>query len=263
MTTAIRLSAGPARLLPPVLPALLLLLAVVLAPVAPAKASNGLYRVDTPEFSVVEGFECAPSGHSCSVVVAGRVLTVRAELLSPCSAEYDGRSVSCRPVSQYGPAEPWVEVGSLGVSPDQAPRTPLWRDAIDRWWTIWWLGGALGLGLLMALATAVLYRGPRLPDEHQSVRTLVTGVVCWLVPAAATLIVEPAGRESMVGVVLVAPHFVLLPAALMAVWQHLAGGPQSGRLRGRLGQAAMAAVATTLYFGGGVIGFAMAAGLPD
>lgn len=261
MTTAVRISAGPARLLPPVLPVLLLLPAVLLAPVAPGRETGVLYRVDTPEFAVVDGFSCA--GSTCSVDVAGRVLTIRAGVLEPCLATYDGRPVGCRPSAEYGPAEPWVLIDSLGVPPERAPSAPWWRDAIDRQWTLWWIGGALVLALVVGLATALLYRGPRLPHGDRLRQTVLTGVAAWLAPAAAVLLVEPGGRASLAGFALVAPHVVLLPVAVVTWWQHLASGPQSGRLRGRLGQAAVASVATALYVLGGVLCLAMAAGLPD
>lgn len=138
MTAGTRLGVGPLRWLPQVVPGFLLLIPVLLVPVAPARAADGLYRVDTPEFSVVDGFDCAADGvlTTCVVPVAGRPLTVEVGVHphhTACFANYDGRRLTCARVAQHGPASPWVRVGSLGVPASEAPHAPWWRDALDLW----------------------------------------------------------------------------------------------------------------------------------
>jgi hypothetical protein len=56
---------------------------------------------------------------------------------------------------------------------------------------------------------------------------------------------------------------VFVPAAVMALWQHIAAGPTSGRLRERFGQAAMAFLATLALGAVQVLWLGLAAGLAD
>jgi hypothetical protein len=268
LTTSTRLGVGPLRWLPLFLPGLMLFVAVLLAPVSPAKATEGLYRLDTPEFAIVDGFDCAMDDirATCTVPVAGRPLTVEVDVgphSTPCTATYDGRDLSCERVTEYGPASAWLRVGSLGVPASAAPDSPWWRDVRDIYWDRVWLFSIPSLGLIAALAAFLLYRGPRLEDPNRMRRTAATGLICWTFPAVTSLLVTPWDKAESGLMALIIPHTVLLPACAMALWQHLAAGPLSGRLRGRFGQAAIAFVATALFSAGGLLWLALAAGLPD
>ena len=268
MTTSTRLGVGPLRWLPQVVPGLLLSIAVVLVPVAPARATDGLYRVDTPEFSVVDGFTCAAddAGTTCTVSVAGRPLTVEVDAgprFTACAASYDGRLLGCSRVTQYGPASPWVQVGSLGVPASEAPHAPWWRDVLDFRWERLMLVTALVLALLAALASFLLYRAPRLEDDDRLRRTVITGVSS-LVLAVVSGLVVTAGNQDTIGVLsLFVSVAVVVPAGLMACWQHVAAGPTVGRLRERIGQAAIAFLATLLLSAVQLLWLGLAAGLPD
>ncbi|MCE6995094.1 hypothetical protein LZG04_09770 [Saccharothrix sp. S26] len=266
MTTSTRLGVGPLRLLPQSVPVVLLLFAVVLAPVAPAGVTGTLHRVDTPLFSVVEGFDCASTDLlvTCTVPVAGRPLTVEADLAAgptsgSCSATYDGRRLRCDRVTQYGPASPWVRVSSLDVPASEAPSTPWWRDALDLWWERALLLGGLVLALVAGSAAFALYRGPRLEDGDRLRRTVITGVSSWALAIVSTVLVS-ARVEATTLVVAVA---LLVPAGLMAFWQHVAAGPAGGRPRERLGQAAVAVLATAVLGVVHLLWLGLAAGLPD
>jgi hypothetical protein len=265
LATSTRLGVGSPRWLPQAVPAVLFLLAVLLVPVAPSRSTDTLYRVDTPEFSVVDGFDCAVRDvlATCTVPVAGRPLTVEFEARShfgTCAATYDGRPLSCSRVGQYGPASPWVQVGSLGVSASPAP---WWRDALDLWWERLLPLVALALALVAALAAFLLYRGPRLEDDHRLRRTVITGLSCWGLAIAGNLLVTGRDAVNVGPTTLFVTVALVLPVAMVAGWQHIAAGPTSGRLRERFGQAAVAFLSTAALAAVQLLSLGLAAGLAD
>jgi hypothetical protein len=268
LTTSTRLGVGLLRWLPQAVPVLLLLFAVLLVPIAPGRATDGLYRVDTPEFSVVDGFDCAVTGGltTCAVPVAGRPLTVEVEAgphFTACAANYDGRRLTCARVTEYGPASPWVRVGSLGVPASEAPHAPWWRDVLDFRWERLMLAAALVLALLAGLAAFLLYRAPRLEDGDRFRRTVITGVSSWVLAVVSGLLVTAGDQDNFGILSLFVTVAVVVPAGLMACWQHVAAGPAAGRLRERIGQAALAFLATLLLSGVQLLWLGLAAGLPD
>lgn len=268
MTTGTRLGVGPLRWLPQAVPAILLLFAVLLVPVAPGRATDGLHRVDTPEFSVVDGFRCAVDDDqaTCTAPVAGRPLTVEYRVgrtFTGCAARFDGRDLRCERIGVYGPASPWVRVGSLGVPAGEAPDVPWWRDALDLWWERLLLGCALVLALAAGAAAFLLYRAPRLEDENRLRRTVATGASSWLLALVSTFLVTLGGNDDFGAMPLFVTVAAVVPAGLMACWQHVAAGPAGDRVRERVGQAALAFLATLALGAVQLLWLGLAAGLPD
>ncbi|MEU4447580.1 hypothetical protein AB0K14_14505 [Actinosynnema sp. NPDC050801] len=268
MTTRTRLGVGHLRWLPQAVPGFLLLIAVLLVPVTPVEATDGMYRVDTPEFSVVDGFDCAADGvlTTCTVPVAGRPLTVEVETTPPlaaCAADYDGRRLTCAQVRRYGPASPWVRVGSLGIPASEAPHAPWWRDALDLWWERLVLGATLLLALLAGLAAFLLYRGPRLEDDDRLRRTMITGLSSWVLAIVSCALVTARADDDFGAMPVFVTVAVVVPAGMMACWQYVAAGPTGGRLRERFGHAVIAFVATLLLGAVQLLWLGLAVGLLD
>ncbi|MGM1063322.1 hypothetical protein [Saccharothrix sp. Mg75] len=259
---------GPLRLLPAALVGFLLAVAVLLAPVAPGRA-EGVYRVDTPEFSVTGGdFDCVPSGErvACTVTLADRpftvLLTAGAHNFEQCAASYDGRDLTCAPEMQYGLGAPWVRVSSTGLPREAAPFFPVWRDWLDRYHDRVYVFAVPSLAVLSALLACLLYRGPRRAPADRGRRALLLGGVCWLFPPLTGLVLVPWDRLGTAFLGMVSPVLAVF-AVTAGVWQYLAAGPHGGRWWGRLGQTAVALVAGLVCSAGGLLWITVAAGLPD
>lgn len=77
------------------------------------------------------------------------------------------------------------------------------------------------------------------------------------------LLTTAGSQDELAALPLFLAVVVVLPAGMMACWQHVAAGPTTGRLRERFGQAAIAFLATLLLGGVQLMWLGLAAGLPD
>lgn len=234
---------GPAIFLPLALIIVLLGVALAIAPLAPARATGGIYQVIIAERHTipVESLSCTRNGDfaRCTVPVGGVALRVTihyAGFDSSCTATHGDRVVGC--VSGLGATghashTVWISDNLGGAAVDPPP---------------WWRapgGPARGAAVLIAaltiaaaLGTLLLGRSPR--ERTLPLRTLAAALVGGL--GAALL----GATGSLLGdgfdpTVLISP--VLPVAALsLAFWQYHLAGPGTRRT-----QVVGAAVATAVY----------------
>ncbi|HVK25681.1 MAG TPA: hypothetical protein VM677_30345 [Actinokineospora sp.] len=274
MTTIAREGVGRLRFLPLFLPVFLLFIAISLTPVAPAKVTDGLYRIDTPEYSIGhQDIDCVKDGTvaTCTTPVAGKDLTVvldtdKSAGYLTCDAAYDGRDVSCQRTFDYGPGSDriWLDT-SLGVSAQQAAElraaVPWWNALMDGPWIL------VALGLLAALAVAFGLMAwfwsatPRPAAPRRLARTAATGILAWTFPAQSGLVLATPNMSFLY--VLLIPHSVVIPAAAMAMWQWTAAGAVTGAVWQRVRHVAVAVVVTVVYGAAMTLWLSMAAGFPD
>ncbi|MEU5692965.1 hypothetical protein [Actinosynnema sp. NPDC020468] len=273
MTTVTRSAAGPLRHLPLMLPVFLLALVIALIPVASSRFTDGLIRVDTPQFSLSHGdIPCADSGTTvtCTVQLAGKPLELISDVATftgSCEATYGGERVSCRKSSDYGLVRPWLYLGPVAVPADVAADLrsdfPWYRDLIDLNWMAF---GLILTGVLAVLATvgAVLWsRRPREVARLRTVRTLVTAAVAWALALVAQLLLGPEWRHDTAWAVLFIPHSVIVPVLLVVVWQWACGGEVTGTPGQRFRHGLIAFVATVPYTAWSLLLIGINAGVPD
>ncbi|WP_054049957.1 hypothetical protein [Alloactinosynnema sp. L-07] len=245
----------------------------MLTPVAPVNVTHGLYRIDTPAYSISHpDIECRKDGTvvTCTTPVAGKDLTIvldtaRTEYLR-CEASYDGKPLACARTFDYGPGSGRVRLDtSLGVSAEQAADL---RAAVP-WWTALidgdWITAALGLLAALAVTSGLLawfWSGtPRPATPRRLTRTAVTAVLAWTFPTVSGAVLAPV-NESLLFVLFI-PHSVVIPAVMMATWQWSAGGAITGAVGQRVRHVALAVVATLVYGAAMTLWLSIAAGFPD
>ncbi|MEU4446080.1 hypothetical protein, partial [Actinosynnema sp. NPDC023926] len=275
-TTVIpRTTAGPLRYLPLLVPGLLFLVALAIAPVSPAKATDGLYKITTTQFSIshhdIDCVKDAEQVATCTTTVDGKVLDVRLDTTPvtelSCTATYDSLDTACTRAFDYGPGSHRVHLDSL-VVPEPAAQEI--RDAYP-WWS-WlfdgpWFLFALGLLAAMTIAAGALAwvwsRHPRPAARHRVLRTLVTFVVYWTFYLPVTLVVAPWEATKLTYHLLLIPHSVLFPALLALVWQLAVGGKVTGATGQRIGLTAASAITTLVCGSMMMLLLAVTTGMPD
>ncbi len=277
MTTTVipRDTAGPLRYLPLLVPALLFLVALAIAPVSPARATDGLYKITTTQFSISHhDIDCVKDPQqvaTCTTPVDGKVLRVRLDTTRgaplSCSATYDGQDIPCTRTFDYGPGSHRVHLASLTV-PDPVAQEirgayPWWSWIFDGPWFLF----ALGLVVAMTVAAGVLAwiwsREPRPVARHRVLRTALTFVVFWTFFFPVSLLVAPWDGTKLSYHVLLLPHSVLLPAVLALVWQLAVSGKITGETSQRVGLTAASAVTTLVCTPMMMLLLAMTSGMPD
>ncbi|XVS67539.1 hypothetical protein ACQPYE_16245 [Actinosynnema sp. CA-299493] len=277
MTTPVipRTTAGPLRYLPLLVPGLLFLVALAIAPVSPARATDGLYKITTAQFSIshhdIDCVKDAGRVATCTTTVDGKVLGVRLDTaptrVLSCTATYDSRDTACTRSFDYGPGSHRVHLESLVVpetaAADIRAEYPWWSWLFDGPWFLF----ALGLLAATTIAAGVLAwtwsREPRPAVKHRATRTVVTFIVYWTFYFPVTLVVAPWDPASLSYHVLLIPHSVLFPALLALGWQLAVSGKITGATRQRVGLAAASAVTTLVCGSMMVLLLAMASGMPD
>ena len=277
MTTTVipRRTAGPLRYLPLLVPGLLFLLALAIAPVSPARATDGLYKITTTQFSIshhdIDCVRDADRVATCTTPVDGKVLSVELDTVPvgmlTCTATYDARDIGCTRSFDYGPGSHRVHLESLvvpePVAEDIRGQYPWWSWLFDGPWFLF----ALALVAAMAIAAGVLTwiwsREPRPAARHRAVRTLVTFVVYWTFSLPVTLLVAPWDGKGVSYHMLLIPHSVLLPAALALVWQLVVSAKITGRTDQRIGLTAAGVLTTLVCAPMLMLVLALMSGMPD
>ncbi|WP_367127485.1 hypothetical protein [Saccharothrix sp. HUAS TT1] len=277
MTTTViqRGTAGPLRYLPLLVPALLFLVALAVAPVSPARATDGLYKITTTQFAVSHhDIECARDTDqvaTCTTTVDGKALDVRLDTTPgaalSCTATYDGQGTPCTRTFDYGPGSHRVHLASLTVLEAAAEEVrdeyPWWSWVFDGPWFLF----ALGLVAVVVVVAGFLAwrwsREPRPAAGRRVVRALATFVVYWTFSFPVTLVVAPWGSGRLNYHFLLIPHSVLLPAVLALVWQLVVNGRITGRTGQRIGLTATASATTLLCAPMMLLMLAVTSGMPD
>lgn len=153
-------------------------------------------------------------------------------------------------------APPWDAAGAHRAA------APAWWEAVERHWDTAWLFGVPAFGLLLAVAAFTLAGRPCLEDGERARRTLATGALCWVFPLAVALLVAQPGRLPAAATGIVLLYYAVGPGLAMGLWQFTATASRTGALPGRVGQAAVAFTATTLFTGSTLLLLTVAVGLP-
>ncbi|WP_433262126.1 hypothetical protein ACQPZF_28635 [Actinosynnema sp. CS-041913] len=269
MTTITRSGPGLLRSLPLSVPGFLLLVAIALMPVSADRDS--LYRVTTPQFTVMKP-DCATDGTvlTCAVPVGGKALTVvldndRSQLNSGCTATYDSRPTACSRDRTLGDIlTPAVILNGFTVPEEAAEAVragqPWWsgvgEGALTR--TLFWL--LVGMSLVAAAASWFLSGRPREANPNSARMAVVTFAAGALVPFASLVLLTPLDQVAEKLPMAMLPCFTL---TLVLPWQLLVDRGISGRTGARLGLSASALVATAVYGSATLLMMALATGLVD
>ncbi|MBB5801903.1 hypothetical protein F4560_001671 [Saccharothrix ecbatanensis] len=279
MTTTVspRSTAGPLRYLPLLVPGLLFLIALAIAPVSPARATDGLYKITTTQFSISHhDIDCVKDAKlvaTCTTPVDGKALSVRLDT-SPvmeltCTATYDARDIACTRSFDYGPGSHRVHLESLVVSEPTAEdirgEYPWWSWLFDGPWLLFALGLIAAMTITAGVLTWIWSREPRPAARHRTVRTLVTFVVYWTFFLPVTLVVAPWEWErlGMSFYALLIPHSVLLPAVLALVWQLVVSRKLTGETGQRIGLTAAGVLTTLVCSPMLILMLSLTSGMPD
>ncbi|MFI9818701.1 hypothetical protein [Saccharothrix variisporea] len=247
-------------------PGFMLLVALLIAPVAPGKATDGLYRIDADQFSVYHNhISCTKrlSSATCTVSVDGKPLIVTLDTdprTLVCEATFDGERVGCARTFDYGPGSHRVSVTGVSVpdavAADLRDRFPWWGTLFDRYWV---QAGLLFIGVLgpAAAVASFLWAGrPRDADGRLLVAVPVAGVVGWALSGFALM---PWERFLEFG-----PSLLLVPVVLvMTGWAVVVGRPVTGRVEWRVALALTAFACTVFSSVPVVLWISLAAGIPD
>ncbi|MBB5956952.1 hypothetical protein FHS29_003545 [Saccharothrix tamanrassetensis] len=268
MTTTTRSSPGLLRSLPLLVPGLLLLVAIALIPVS--AGGDSLYRVTTPQFTVMKP-DCAEDGTvvTCAMPVGDKTLTVvidvdRAQLNSGCTATYGSRPTACTRDRTLGNVfTPAVVLDGFTVSDEAAEAVragqPWWSGIGESGLTRGLFGVLVGMSLAAALVSWLLSKRPRAADPNGA-RTTVTTAAAVLVPFAGIVLLVPPDQVADKLPMLLLPCFAL---TLVLPWQLLVHRAISGKIGSRLGLTAAALVATAVYGSATLLVLSLATGLVD
>ncbi|RKT54735.1 hypothetical protein [Saccharothrix australiensis] len=268
-------TAGRLRSLPLLVPGFLFLVALAIAPVSPARATDGLYKITTTQFSISHhDIDCVRDREqvaTCTTQVAGATLRVRLDTTPgaalSCTATYDGQDIACKRTFDYGPGSHRVHLSSLTVpEPDAAAirgAYPWWSAVFDGAW----FAVALGLVAAVAVAAGVLawsWSGtPRPAAPRRALRAALTFLVYWTFCIPVTLAVAPWDGTALSFHILLIPHSVLLPAVLAMVWQLVLNQPLTGATGQRIGLTAASVLTTLVCTPMMLLLLTLASGMPD
>lgn len=280
MSATARVVGDPLRWLPLLVVAVLLAVGVLLAPVSMSWLGGGPFRIDVggvtgDPFPVTrDDLTCRPvQGRvRCEAQVGGqRLMVVLPNEGLSCLATHGERRVGCERSIVVGPESRLLRISDqLGVDAAEAAawraRAPWWRTWTEK---DWYLAGLLLVATLVAAAGAAgwLLSGrprPALAGRRRVGLTLMVGLLGWVLPAVTgALLQRPADMADVevVAAVLLISHSVLVPAALLAVWQWVLGGSITGRPGQRLRLTGAGMVITFVYSVPMTLWLLLAAGL--
>ncbi|MBW4721313.1 hypothetical protein [Saccharothrix obliqua] len=266
MTTTNRHNADPLRSLPLLVAGFAVVVAVVLAFLAPDDGT--VYRVTTGQFTAY-GPHCEAEGTitRCTVPVGQRTLVVSTDVgpagdEAGCTAAFAGQPVACtRDRALNNVFTHALRVSGLSVPEEDAREVraaqPWWAGVDDKGVTFGLLWLVFGASAGAAGATWLLSRKRLAPERDRRARLAFVAVAAVLPVVAACALLNPASYTGFLG-----PAVVLAPAVLSLLgWQWLLGGGITGRLRQRVGLTAVAFGVTAAYSTGTVMWLSFMTGL--